>query len=82
MFEAVEPFKLHPHIHGIHILGARSSLTVVMDGCFAAHIHTITTTDVIPDLVESAEILGDVSVQTIPPHYGWGCRTFQTLLYG
>ena len=36
----------------------------------------------LPDLGELAEILvlGDVSVQTMPLHYGWGwgCSTFQT----
>ena len=42
------------------------------------YTHTVTTTDVSPDLRELAEVLGDVSVQTMPMHYGWGCRTFQT----
>jgi hypothetical protein len=26
----------------------------------------------------STEIIGDVSVEMIPLHYRWGCRTFQT----
>jgi len=43
--------------------------TVVMDGCLAAHTKTIATTDVIPDLGESAKNLGDGSVQAMPPHY-------------
>ena len=30
------------------------------------HTHTITTTDVSPNLGELAEIIGDVSVQTMP----------------
>ncbi len=34
------------------------------------HTHTVTTTDVSPDLGELAEILGDASVQTIPLRYG------------
>ncbi len=42
------------------------------------HTHTVTTTDVSPDLGELAESLGDASVQTIPLRYRWGCRTFQT----
>ena len=42
------------------------------------HTHTVTTTDVSPDPGELPEILGDVSVQTIPLCYSWGCRTFQT----
>jgi hypothetical protein len=42
------------------------------------HIHSVTTTDVSPDLGELAESLGDARVQTIPLRYGWGCITFQT----
>ena len=41
------------------------------------HIHTITNTDVSPDLGEFSEILDDVNVKTIPLCYHWGCRTFQ-----
>ena len=33
------------------------------------HIHTITTTEVSPDLRELAEILDDVSVEMIPVRY-------------
>ena len=43
------------------------------------HIHTVSTTEVSPDLGELAEILHDVSVEMIPVHYGLGCRTFQTV---
>ena len=43
------------------------------------HTHTITTTEVSPDLGELAEILDDVSVEMIPVRYGWRCRTFQTV---
>ena len=42
------------------------------------HNCTVTTTDVSPHLGELAEILSDVSVQTMPLQNGWGCRTFQT----
>ena len=42
------------------------------------HIHTVTTTEVSPDLGEFADILDDVSVEMISLQYGWGCRTFQT----
>ncbi len=42
------------------------------------HIHTVTTTDVSPDLGEFAEILDDVNVKTIPLRYRWGCKSFQT----
>jgi hypothetical protein len=33
------------------------------------HTHTVTTTEVSPDLAEFAEILDDVSVKTIPLFY-------------
>ena len=33
------------------------------------HIHTVTTTDVSPDLGELAEIIYDVSVEMIPLRY-------------
>ena len=42
------------------------------------HTHTVTTTELSPDLGELAEILDDVSVEMIPVCYHWGCRTFQT----
>jgi len=41
------------------------------------HTHTVTTKEVSPDLGEFTEILDDVSVETIPVCYRWGCRTFQ-----
>ena len=34
------------------------------------HTHTITTTELSPDLGELAEILDDVSVEMIPVRYG------------
>ena len=33
------------------------------------HIHTVTTTEVSPNLVEFADILDDVSVEMIPLRY-------------
>jgi hypothetical protein len=42
------------------------------------HTHTVTTTEVSPDLGEFAEILDAVSVEKIQLRYHWGCRTFQT----
>jgi hypothetical protein len=47
--------------------------------------HTVTTTEVSPDLGELAEILDNVSVEMIPLRrplrYRWGCRTFQIASY-
>jgi hypothetical protein len=45
------------------------------------HTHTVTTTEVSPDLGEFTEILDDVNVKTIPLRYRWGCRTFQYASY-
>ncbi len=45
------------------------------------HTHTVTTTKVSPGLWELAEILPDASMQTMPLHFGWGCRTSQTASY-
>jgi hypothetical protein len=42
------------------------------------HIHTVTTTDVSPDLEEFTEILDDVNVEMIPLCYRWDWTTFQT----
>ena len=75
--EAVEPFKLHPtsmsYINKVfeHFKQLRMGIW--------QHIHTITTTDVSPDLGELAEILDDVSVEMIPVRYHWDCRTSQTV---
>jgi hypothetical protein len=40
--------------------------------------HTLTTTELSPDLGKFAEIRNDVNVKTIPIGYRQGCRTFQT----
>ncbi len=42
------------------------------------HTHTVPTTDASPVLGKLAAILPDASVQTMPLHFDWGCRTFQT----
>ena len=64
VIEAVEPFKLHP-----------TSLSYMYKECehfkqlwmsIWQHTHTVTTTDVSPDLGELAEILDDVSLEMIP----------------
>ncbi len=76
IFEAVEPFKLHP-ISISYIYYVFEHLTQLWMGIWQ-HIHTVTTTDVSPDLEEFAEIIDDVNVKTIPICYRWVCRTFQT----
>ena len=40
--------------------------------------HTVTTTDIFPDLGELTEIQVGASVETVPLGYGQGYRTFQT----
>jgi hypothetical protein len=71
-------FQTASHIHAIHILGVWTPYTV-MDGMgIWQHTHTVTTTEVSPDLGEFTEILDDVNVKTIPLPYRWGCRTFQS----
>ena len=64
MVEAVEPFKLHitsmPYLYVVF-----EHLQLLCKG-IRMHIHSVTTTDVSPDLGELAKRLGDVSVQTIP----------------
>ncbi len=69
-------FQTASLIHVIHIWGIKHLLRLWMGKWI--HIHTITTTDYSPDLGKLAEILPDASVQTMPLHLGWGCRTFQT----
>ena len=80
MVEAVEPFKLHiTSMSYLYEIFEHLQLLCI-DIYIWMHIHSVTTTDVSPDLGELAESLGDVSVQTIPLWLckGWGCRTFQT----
>ena len=65
--EAVEPFKLHL-TSMLYIYKVFEHLLQLWIGIWQ-HIHTVTTTDVSPDLGELAEILDDVSVEMIPLCY-------------
>ena len=72
-------FQTAHHIHVIPIWEVFEHLRLLcIDIYIWMHIHSVTTTDVSPDLGELAESLVDASVQIIPLHNGWGCRTFQT----
>jgi hypothetical protein len=68
MVEAVEPFKLH--ITSMSYLYEVFEHLQLLCKDIWMHIHSVTTTDVSPELGELAESLGDVSVQTIPLHNG------------
>ncbi len=76
LVEAVEPRKLHP-MSISYIYEVFKHLLRLWMGVWL-HTHTIITTDASPDLWELAEILPYANVQTMPIHFGWGCRTFQT----
>ncbi len=65
--EAVEPFKLHPTSMS-YIYKVFEHLKQLWMG-ICQHTHTVTTTEVSPDLGEFAEILDDVSVEMIPLRY-------------
>jgi hypothetical protein len=67
MVEAVEPFKLHITSMS-HLYEMFEHLQLLCIDIWM-HTHTVTTTDVSPDLGELAEILGDARVQTIPLSY-------------
>jgi hypothetical protein len=62
--EAVEPFKLHPTSMRC-IYKVFEHLKQLWMGIWQ-HTHTVTTTDVSPDLGELAEIIDDVNVKTLP----------------
>jgi len=66
-FSTVEPFKLHP-TSMLYIYKVFEHLKQLCMGIWH-HTHTITTTEVSPDLGEFTEILDDVSVEMIPVHY-------------
>ena len=68
MLEAVEPFKLHITSMS-YLYEVFEHLRLLWMGIWM-HIHSVTTTDVSPDLGEVAESLGDIGVQTIPLHIG------------
>ncbi len=64
---AVEPFKLHPTSMSC-IYKVFDHIEQLWMGIWQ-HTHTVTTTEVYPDLGELAEILDDVSVEMIPLRY-------------
>ena len=68
MVQAVEPFKLHP-LYILYIYKVFEHLKQLWMVIWQ-HTHTITTTELSPDLGELAEILDDVSVEMIPLCYG------------
>jgi hypothetical protein len=68
MVEAVEPFKLHPTFMSYNYEVFEHHQLLGMG--IWMHIHSVTITDISPDLGELAEILGDVNVQTIPLRHG------------
>ena len=65
--EAVEPFRLHPTSMS-YIYKVFDHLKQLWMGIWQ-HIHTVTTTEVSPDLGKFTEILDDVSVESIPLRY-------------
>jgi len=65
--EAVEPFKLHPTSMS-YTYKVFEHLKQLLMGIWQ-HVHTVTTTELSPDLGELAEILDDVSVEMIPLRY-------------
>ncbi len=75
--EAVEPFKLHS-MSMAYLYEVFERLLRLWMGIWL-HTQAISTTNVSPDLWELSEILVPyASVQTMPLHFGWGCKTFQT----
>jgi hypothetical protein len=62
-----EPFKLHP-ISMSYIYKVFEHLKQLWMLIWQL-THTVTTTEVFPDLVEFAEIIDDVSVEMIPVCY-------------
>ena len=68
MVEAVEPFKLYPSSMS-YKYWVFEHLKQLWMGIWQ-QIHTITNTEVSPDLGELAEILDDVSVEMIPACFG------------
>ncbi len=76
LIEAVEPSKLHS-VSISYIYEVFERFLGLWMGIWL-HTHTITTIDASQDLERLAEILPDASVEAMPLHLGWGCRTFQT----
>ncbi len=79
LVEAVEPFKLCS-MSMAYLYEVFECLCRMWMGIWL-HTHTGTTTDASPDLGKLAEILPYASVQTMPLHFNWGCRTFQTAFH-
>jgi hypothetical protein len=71
-------FQTASHIYVIHVLGVWTPCLEQLWMSIWQHTHTVTTTEVSPDLGEFAEILDDVNVKMIPIRYHWGCNIFQT----
>ncbi len=69
-------FQTASHVHGILIWGVWVPSQVV-DGHMATH-SLCYNHRCFPRFVKAAEILPYARMQTMPPHFGWGCRTFQT----
>jgi len=67
IIEAVEPFKLHPTSMS-YIYTVFEHLKQLWMGIWQ-HTHTITTTEISPDLGEFIEIQDDASVEMIPLRY-------------
>ncbi len=67
MVEAVEPFKLH-FTYMSYIYKVFEHLKLLWMGIWQ-HTHTVTTTEVSPDIGELADFLHDVSVEMIPLRY-------------
>jgi hypothetical protein len=67
MLKVVEPFKLH--ITSISYLYEVFEHLELFCIDIWMHIHSVTNTDVSPDLGELAESLGDARLQTIPLCY-------------
>jgi hypothetical protein len=65
--EGVEPFRLHPTSMSYIYLVFEHLKQLWMS--IWQHTHTVTTTEVSPDLGEFTEILDDVSVEMIPIRY-------------
>ncbi len=63
------------HVHAIHM-----RCLSIFSGYWCAYGSRLTsiTIDTSLDLWDLTEILPFASVQTMPLHFGWGCRTFQT----
>ena len=65
--KALEPFKLHPTsmVYTYKVFEHLKQLWMSI----WQHTHTVTTTEVSPDLGEFTEILDDVNVEMIPLRY-------------